>query len=320
MRNLKVAVTGASGYLGRMVIARLESEPAVQSILGLDVRPPAYTGKKLEFRAADVRTADFVRDFQGLDAVYHLAFVVQPPRRMAMAEIDAINVGGSRRVFDQAIAAGVGRIVYASSVTVYGVHPDNPPVLTEASPLRPNPGWYYSRAKGQVEAYLDELERRHPHLIAIRLRLSVLLGPLIKNTIGKGLRQRVLISFLRDARINFCWDEDAAEAFRLALFHARSDCFNLAGDGALTVHEVGRLLGKKVVHLDRSALIPLAKLAHWFGALSQGEWEWLYTGCCGSLNVSAGKAKEQLGWTPRFDSAGAVREHARSLGWPGAGC
>jgi len=82
-----VAVTGASGYLGRIVITRLASDPAVQSILGLDVRPPAYACEKFTFRAADVRTVDFVPDFQGLDVVYHLAFVVQPSRRLSMAEI-----------------------------------------------------------------------------------------------------------------------------------------------------------------------------------------------------------------------------------------
>ncbi|MBI4536619.1 MAG: NAD-dependent epimerase/dehydratase family protein [candidate division NC10 bacterium] len=243
MSGMRVAVTGASGYLGRTVVTPLESDPTVQSILGLDIRPPAYACGKLEFRAADLCTADLERHFQGLDAIYHLAFVVQPSRRMAMAQVDAINIQGSRRVFDQAIAAGVGRIIHASSVTVYGVHPDNPSVPTEESPRRPNPGWYYSRAKGQVEDYLDKLERRHPSLVVIRLRPAVLLGPLINNPVGSGLRQRRLISFLPGTRSNYCWDEDAAEAFRLALSYDRSDCFNLAGDGALSVREHARRLG-----------------------------------------------------------------------------
>ena len=171
MRNLKVAVTGASGYLGRMVIARLESEPAVQSILGLDVRPPAYTGKKLEFRAADVRTADFVRDFQGLDAVYHLAFVVA--ERHDKNETRQVNIAGTRNVFEAAITAGVSKVIYSSSTTAYGAHPDNPLGFDESQPLRPNTDSYYSSDKVAVEQFAVEFFRAHPGVQFTVLRAAL---------------------------------------------------------------------------------------------------------------------------------------------------
>ena len=43
-----------------------------------------------------------------------------------MREIDANNIEGSRRVFESAMAGGVPKTIYASSVMAYGAHPDNP--------------------------------------------------------------------------------------------------------------------------------------------------------------------------------------------------
>jgi len=69
-----------------------------------------------------VRHEDFRGLFQGVDVVYHLAFMVEPPKTLSMREIDEINIEGSRRVFEGAMAGGVRKIIYASSVMAYGTH------------------------------------------------------------------------------------------------------------------------------------------------------------------------------------------------------
>ena len=234
---MKVALTGASGYLGQLVLPLLDKHQGVESILGLDIVPCPFSSPRYTFQTADMRTADFKALLKGVDALYHLAFVVEPPKRMKIETIDEINIEGSRRVLQGAVAAGVSKIVFASSIAAYGAHADNPEVLTEDSPLRPNQDWYYSRAKGEIEAFLDELQGQHPEMAIIRFRPSTFLGPCIRNPVGVLYASRVLVGLKKGYRIDHCWDEDAAEAFVLALGYPGSGTFK---SGRRQSHYPGR--------------------------------------------------------------------------------
>ena len=74
-------------------------------------------------------------------------------------ETRAVNLTGSRNVFEATVATGSARLVYASSVAAYGFHRDNPQPLTEEMPARGTDSHYYSAQKAEVEALLaDTLE------------------------------------------------------------------------------------------------------------------------------------------------------------------
>jgi UDP-glucose 4-epimerase len=320
---VKVAITGASGYLGLLLTRLLDADPAIESILGLDIAAPAYRSPKFTFQRADVRSADFKSLLKGIDGVYHLAFIVGPPRRMAMSTIEEINVGGSRRLFDGAIAAGVPRIIYASSTSAYGAHPDNPERLTEDAPLRPNEDWYYSRCKGRVEFLLDDLEKRHPETIVIRFRPCVFLGPNVDNPMGDLFTGRLLVCLNRNLKLDLCWDEDVVEAFRLALAYDRSDTFNLAADDPLSWDEAGSILRKPVLHLRREWVVPFLKMGVAAGLLPKGMLEWVTVGMNGSILVSADRARMRLGWSPKFNCAETLVKYVntarlRPLQWRSA--
>jgi UDP-glucose 4-epimerase len=311
---MKVALTGVSGYLGQLILPLLDKHRSVDSILGLDIAPCAFDSPKCSFQIADMRNADFKTLLKGMDVLYHLAFVVEPPKGMTTETIDEINIQGSRNVLHGAVAAGVSKIIVASSIAAYGAHPDNPDVLTEESPLRPNADWYYSRAKGKLEAFLDELQEQHPEITIIRFRPSAFLGPSIRNPMGKQYLSRALIGTKKGYGIDHCWDEDVAEAFVLALSHDRSGTFNLAGGNPITLDDAARLLGKKVIYLNQGLVSFLVRMAIALGFAPQGLRDWVDVATRGSILVSADLAKEQLGWRPRFDSAGALREFARQRG------
>ena len=143
-QGLTVAVTGPTGDLGIAVVSALERSRSVKRIIGMARRPfdPAEQGwKKTEYREGDVQDDASVRGLvKGTDAVVHLAFSL-------MGEGDrtrAINVDGSRRVFEAAVAAGTKRICHASSVAAYGFHEDNPAWLTEDVPARGTQEHFYS--------------------------------------------------------------------------------------------------------------------------------------------------------------------------------
>ena len=124
----------------------------------------------------------------------------------------------------------------------------------------------------------------------------------------------MLISFGRNLKTHLCWDEDIAKAFVLALDYDRSDVFNLAGENPLTLDEAGRLLDKKVLYLNPKLISPILKIAASLRLLQEGSLDWVGVATKGSIVVSAEKARERLGWEPRFDTPGTLLEFVRQHG------
>lgn len=308
---MKIAVTGASGYLGQLLSRRLVAEPTVESVLALDIAPSSLASPKYHYQNADVLADDFEKLLQGVDVIYHLAFIVSPPKEKSVEEIDKINIVGSVRVFEGAIAAGVKKIIYSSSISAYGAHPDNPEVIYENTPLRPNPDWYYSRTKGKVEEFLDRLQARSPETSIIRFRPCIFLGPTIANPVAQMISQRAILGVNRKLKVSLCWDEDVVEALVLALWYQGSDCFNLAGDTPLDFTEIAGFLGKSAMYFPLGLILPFLRLAGYLKLISPQTIEWITVGTSGSVLVSTEKAKRILGWKPRFDAAGALSEFAR---------
>src|SRR3989440_9264116 len=175
--GLNVAVTGPTGDLGIALVSELERSRRVKRIIGMARRPfdPASAGwKKTEYRQGDVQDAASVRDaVKGSDVVVHLAFAILS----ASDATKAINVDGSRIVFDEAAKAGAERICYASSVAAYGFHQDNPDWLTEDVPPRGSPEMYYSQQKAEVEGILAQLLLKTTRTQAWVFRPCIVAGP-----------------------------------------------------------------------------------------------------------------------------------------------
>src|SRR5437763_121557 len=160
---MKVAVTGGSGELGTLVLRRLVDDRSIREVVSLDVRPPLVASGKLRAVHADVRSKeDLARHLEGCEAVIHLAFMLAQHAERSL--IDAVNVGGSRNVFEAAVASGARTIVYASSVAAYGIVEGHPQPLVETSPRVFREDFAYTATKFQVEELLDELEPLHPEV------------------------------------------------------------------------------------------------------------------------------------------------------------
>jgi nucleoside-diphosphate-sugar epimerase len=151
--GLTVAVTGPTGTFGSGLIPLLQADERVDRIVGIARRPfdPSEHGwSKMEYRRGDVRDMAALEEaFANADVVVHLAFMITGTA--SRETIRAINVEGTLNAFRAAVASGVKRFVYASSVAAYGFHSDNPIGMTEDWPVRPADG---------LEALRDTL-RRH---------------------------------------------------------------------------------------------------------------------------------------------------------------
>ncbi len=221
---MKVAVTGGSGLLGTAVLRRLAADRAVKSIVSLDRRPPIVAIKKVIAVEADVRDPGFARHLEGCSAVVHLAFILTEwaPRDV----MQAVNVEGSKNVFAAAARAGVGTVVYASSVAAYGVVPGHPSPIVEDTPRSHQRSFAYAANKFEVEAFLDGFEREHPDMAIARLRPGIVLGARVDHLLGKAFGQGLLVDN-GSPPLPYVWDEDVAAAAHLALKQRARGAFNL---------------------------------------------------------------------------------------------
>ena len=129
----RVAVTGASGFIGRALVATLAVEGVAVTALSRSPMPRG-TGTNLRLIAGDLRDADSVaRLLEGADTLYNLAYDVRASGADNLAAFDTLLAG--------ARAAGTRRIVHLSSVVVYDAWPDADCVETGAMTPRA-PGSY----------------------------------------------------------------------------------------------------------------------------------------------------------------------------------
>jgi UDP-glucose 4-epimerase len=144
------------------------------------------------------------------------------------------------------VGHGVQHIVVSSSGAAYGYHADNPAWLTENMPLRGNKSFAYSDHKRLVEEMLAQYRQTHPQLQQTVLRIGTILGERVNNQITALFEKpRLLAVKGSDSPFVFIWDDDVTGAITHALSgQAPSGCFNLTGDGALTIFEIAQRLNK----------------------------------------------------------------------------
>jgi len=246
----RVLVTGGDGFLGRGVLAALAAQGTLEALVALDVRevPPERQLPGVTYLRQDVRDDGIAAAMagHGIDTVVHLASIVTPGKDSNRAFEHSVDVGGTRNVLQACVANGVRHIVVSSSGAAYGYHADNPAWIDESQPLRGNAVFAYADHKRQVEELLADCRARHPALAQTVLRIGTILGERVDNQITALFEKKRLIAIRGSASpFVFVWDEDVTGAIAHALGGAPPGCYNLAGDGALTIHEIAARLGKR---------------------------------------------------------------------------
>jgi len=294
-------------------------------VLGMARRPfdPAQRGwKKVSYRRGDVldrgAVAQLVRD---ADVVVHLAFMIMGGPR----ETSAVNLDGSRNVFQAAVSAGAKRLVYASSVAAYGFHGDNPQPLTEDVPARGSAGHYYSAQKAQVEALLLQTLAAGS-TSAYVFRPCIVAGPeaplLIDSLPYTQISERlpgpvmrlldgvpILRPVLPDPGVPFqlVHHDDVASAMRAGVLgRGAPGTYNLAGPGQLTVSELARELGWYSIPVPELAIDAVAEMVARLGILpAQAQWVSAFRE---PVIMDVAKARRELRWRPGHDALETLRE------------
>ena len=317
--KLTVAVTGPTGDIGRSLLRALDNSNRIDRVLAMARRPFDPASERLhktEYRQGDVLDRDAVaRLVADVDVVVHLAFLIVG----GIEDTQRVNLEGSRNVFEAAVAAGVKRLVYASSVAAYGFHSDSPPVLTEDVLPRGTDRHYYSAQKAELEAILAGV-LSVSETDAYVFRPCIVAGPdamlLLNNIPYVQLSERMPTAIIRvlelmpvlkpvipDPGVSFqlVHHDDVATAFRAAVLgRGTPGVYNLAGPGALTLSDLADALGWYSIPLPEIALDAAAELVARLPFVP-AEAQWIES-LRAPVLMDTAKARRELRWRPRHDS------------------
>ena len=176
---MTVLVTGGAGYVGMCIVAEVAATGRDVRVLDVLLHGQEQLARRLEEGGtevvrADIRDADARRRaLEGCEAVVHLAAIVGDPACALDPPLsNEVNVGGSRALAQDAAAADVRHIVFASTCSNYGRMADPMVPITEDGELAPVS--LYAEQKVAIEKEL--LAGRHEGLAATCLRFATVYG------------------------------------------------------------------------------------------------------------------------------------------------
>lgn len=302
----RILITGAGGYVGRTVGERLSRDFRV---VGTDLRARSDLGFEImDLDVRDPRMRDLMADLR-ITHVIHLAAVLEGGKQRKR-DYD-IDVGGTKNVVDCAIAAGVRHLTVSGSGAAYGYHADNPEWLHEEHPLRASELFAYAYHKRVIEQLLARYRQLSPQLGQLVLRICTVLGATTHNQITALFTKPRLIAVRgSESRFVFIWDEDVAGAIAHGVRGDRTGVYNLAGDGAMSIHEIAAALGKPTMVLPAFVIRQALEIGQFFHLTRYGPEQLDFLRYRPVLDNR--RLKEVFGYVPTKTSAEAFQTFAEA--------
>ena len=295
---MRVLVTGGAGFIGSHVTRALLAEGHGVTVLDSLLRGRrSLVPDAAEFLNIDLADQDGTeRALRGHDAVIHLAGSLEVGVSVEHpVEYTENNVVNSVRLLEAMRRAGVGKIIFSSSATVYGV-PKRVP-LREDDPLgmQANP---YGATKVAVEVFLGVYHTLHKFDV-VALRYFNPYGPnelcdpethAVPNIVRAGLERRPFPRYWQGQQVrDYIYVEDLARAHIAPLGVSGFEVFNVGSDAGTKVNDVietvSRILGYDLLVED------------------MGE----RPGDVAASYASSEKLRTQLGWSPQVDLEEGLR-------------
>ena len=258
----RVAITGGSGYIGSRLVEKLENEPQIDSIVNIDSNPPSklLDNSKVTFIQHDISTP-LVNHLQELNiqAMIHLAHVLRPSH--SRKHTRQVNVGGTSNILNACATYGIKKIIYLSSTTIYGAHPNNPQVFTEKSPIRPNKGFQYSEDKAEAETKIKSFLLSNSKTKTTILRSCPVIGPNANNFVSNAFLKPFLISINGyDPPMQFIHENDLTNILHKCVIDDIQGLYNIAGNDFVFWSEVGKILKRMTISLPTKLLYTITEM------------------------------------------------------------
>ncbi|MFG2895325.1 NAD-dependent epimerase/dehydratase family protein [Streptomyces sp. NPDC048248] len=317
-----VLVTGVARQLGGRFVRRIQRDPDVDRVIGVDAVPPEHHLGGAEFLKADIRHPAIARVLAetGVDTVVHMDINGTPlGSRGGRASVKETNVIGTMQLLGACQKApNVRRLVIKSTTSVYGSAPRDPAVFTETTPPKSLPSGGFAKDAVEVEGYVRGFARRRPDVAVCVLRFANILGPSADSPLAEYFSLPVLPTvFGYDPRLQFLHEDDAIEVLRIASSEPRrgtlnSGTFNIAGEGVLLLSQTSRRLGRPTLPLFLPTVTWAGTALRSVG-ITDFSPEQIRMLTHGRV-VQTTQMRETLGFHPQYTTAETFAEFARSRG------
>ena len=306
---MKALVTGANGFTGSHLVKALEQNG--DTVLGL-VRKSSNLSRlsncNVQLIYGDLSDRDALRTaMTGVDTVFHTAAYVELGI-VDEAEMERVNVEGTRAVLEVAQAIGVAKMVYCSTIGVFGDTQGQ--VIDETfQRTQTNFSSAYDRTKYEAQQLVDQFAAQGLPVVSI-LPSGIFgaddphFGPVMQQFLKGGLK----LWAGGDRVTGIVHVDDLVAAMILAAEKGKPGEYYIISAGDLTTREMFNILSqdsgipvpreapKFLVRLVGNLLDPVGRLLKWQPPLSQERVHYIYDRC---VRVDATKARQELGWHPR---------------------
>jgi UDP-glucose 4-epimerase len=307
-------ITGGSGVLGRALIRELLA--AGHRVRVLDRNPLPERLPEVECLQGSVLDPEALgRAAKGVEVIHHLA-ASMPQAALSARGFWEINVGATLNVADAALRHGVRRLVFASTIEIYGLHLAHEFPVTEESEKRFT--GVYSRNKFECEKRLLQIRAGHGLEVAFP-RMPMIFGPgfyheASMTTLFKLIRKGLPVPVMAHPRAPWASvsSADAAQGFRRCaeVKEADGEAFNFAAPDAPACEDALAELIELAGSRSRLLRVPVRLTETMVDLIERYEFgptpaELVRFALVGGV-YSIGKAKRVLGYAPRHRAAAAM--------------
>jgi UDP-glucose 4-epimerase len=307
----RILITGISTPLGGELARRLEADPAVDYLAGLDTRPPPPGLTRTEFHQADIREPGVMElvPRAAVDTVVHNNILRRPRSGMSPATAHDINVVGTLQLLAACERTDPLRtLVVRGSAGIYGSEPAAPQFFTEDMsrlyPLRTR----FQRDVGEIEQYFAGFAGRRPDVTCTMLRYQPAVGRNLDTQLTRYLAAPVAPTYLGyDPRLQFVHARDGLDALVATIKRPVRGAVNVASRGTIGLTKLVRMAGRRTLALPAPLFAGAVGAGNRLGlpVLSPDFRRLLRYG----RGVDLTRLEHEVGFTPAFTTVGAVRDY-----------
>jgi UDP-glucose 4-epimerase len=309
----RVAITGISSTWGAELARRLERDPEIEYIAGIDNRPPPVELERTDYIEADLRSAVLSRLLPPtkVDTVVHCGILWYPEPGRPPSILHEINVIGTLQLLAACERTDTLRqVVVRGSAAIYGCEGPAPFFFTEDLARREPLRTRFQRDISELEEYFDNFARRHPTLSCCMLRYQPEVGAELDSPLVRYLTLPVVpVQLGFDPRLQLLHADDATGALEAAVRRPVRGPVNVAPDGAISLSRILRLCARPSLPLPPPLFEPLIQQVNkrlGAGALIGDGVRLLRYG----RGVDNRRLREEIGYEPRYDAVEVIRDLA----------